>query len=201
MKHIKLFDKFSTELNEAFSRETVFYKIINYEHLESIKNLGLLPGKDGGTYVIAEENFDDWLVPNNLFGSLLQALLFFPATKKQKCALLKIKAKPDKVKVRNVSLMLKDMKKWKDSMIDIDDIEDTDFEISEYIIMDLVDPSKIEVVNEFMAVEDIKKFKIEPKSLKDYIFGLSTELVKVQKISMPRLILKFIWLKLKSKFF
>ncbi len=197
MRKLKTFD----ELNEAFKREVTFYKIVDSTKLASIKKLGLLPGPDGGTYTIAEENFDDWLKPNKLFGSLLQALLFFPARRLQKSALLKIKMNPDQVKVRDVSLMLKDMKGWKDSMVDITDLNDTNFEISEYIIMGIVPPSKIEVVNEFIAVEDIANFKIDPKSLKDYVFGFSTDLKKIGKLSKPMLYMKYIWLILKLKLF
>lgn len=197
MRKIKTF----AQLNEAFKREAVFYKIVDSTKLDSIKKLGLLPGKDGGTYTIAEENFDDWLKPNKLFGSLLQALLFFPAKRSQRSALLKIKMNPDSVKVRDVSLMLKDMKGWKNSIVDIDDFKDTNFEISEYIIMGSVPPSKIEVLNEFMMVKDIANFKIDPKSLKDYVFGHSNDLTKVGKLSTPMLFMKYIWLMLKLKFF
>ena len=108
---------------------------------------------------------------------------------------------PDQVKVRDVSLMLKDMKGWEDSMVDITDLNDTNFEISEYIIMGIVPPSKIEVVNEFIAVEDIANFKIDPKSLKDYVFGFSTDLKKIGKLSKPMLYMKYIWLILKLKLF
>lgn len=208
MKKIKSFKVFennnsATQLNEAFSREAVFYKIVNYLDLPSIKKNGLLPGPEGGTYTIAEENFDDWLTPNKLFGSVLQALLFtgvFPESRLQRCVLLKIRMKPEQVKVRNIDLMLKDMKKWQDSIVDIDDFNDVDFEISEYIIMGQVPPSKIEVVSEFVVVDDIKKYKIDPQSLKDYVFGLSNNLKKIGKISIPRVILKYLWLRLKLKF-
>jgi hypothetical protein len=191
---------FGQLLSEEFKEDTIFYKIVDYQFLPSIFKEGLKPGKDGGTWVIAEENFSDWTKPNSLFGSMLQALLYFPSKRNSKVALLKISTKPTNIKVRNVDLMLTDMKKWKESLIDISDFTDKQYSVNEYLLIDDIGPNKIEIVNMFSVPSEISQFKIEPNSLMDFIFGNGTELKTEEKIKTLNLMLKFIFLKVKEIF-
>jgi hypothetical protein len=121
MRQIK---KWETFLGESFEKEETFYKLVDLSVLDSILKNGLKHGKDGGTWVIADKNMDDWVKPNRLFGSMLQALLYFPSRRNSSVALLKIVTKPANIKVRNVDLMLTDMRKWKDSIEDINNFND-----------------------------------------------------------------------------
>lgn len=131
---------------------------------------------------------------------MLQALLYFPCKKRTKLALLKIKTKPNNIKVRNVDIMLSDFKKWKESIKDIEDFKDVEYNINEYLLMDIVPSNKIEVVNIFSVPSEIAEFKIDPNSLKKFVFGTSSDLIKNEKIKTFNLILKFIFLKIKEKF-
>lgn len=189
-----------TKFNESFDREVVFYKLVDYQIIESILEKGLVHGRDGGTWLIAEDNISDWLKPNNLFGSMLQALLYFPSRRRTKVVLLRIKTRPNSIKVRNVDLMLKDMIKWKESIFSINDFKDIEYNINEYLLIDNVGPDKIEIVNIFSVPLDICKFKIEPNSLKRFIFGLDNDIMKKEKINTIGLISKFIFLKIKKIF-
>lgn len=189
MKHLKLFESFNSKL--------VFYKIVEENIIESIMSEGIKPNKKGGTWVICKDNFDDWIKPNNIFGSMLQALLYFPSRRGSKCCLLSISIQPKNLKVRNVDLMLKDLKRWKDSIKQTQTLDD-DFKVKEYLLLDKVDPSHIEIIHTFDVPKELSKFKMDPNSLKLFIFGKSNKLDKIGKISTIGLVGKIIWLKLKN---
>ena len=187
-------------LNESFKKDEIFYKLVDSNFLDLILKDGLKPGKDGGSWVIADRNIYDWIKPNKLFGSMLQALLYFPSKRNSNLVLLKIVTIPTNIKVRNVDLMLTDMKKWKESIIDITDFDDTNYNINEYLLIDRIKPNEIEVINKFSVPKEISEFKIEPESLMRFIFGTESLLIKKEKINSLNLILKFIFLKIKEKF-
>lgn len=187
-------------LNESFKKDEIFYKLVDSSLLDLILKDGLKPGKDGGSWVIADRNIYDWIKPNNLFGSMLQALLYFPSKRNSNLTLLKIVTRPTNIKVRNVDLMLTDMKKWKESIIDITDFDDTNYNINEYLLIDRIKPNEIEAINKFLVPKEISEFKIEPESLMKFIFGTESQLIKKEKINSLNLILKFIFLKIKEIF-
>jgi len=199
-EHIGRLKNWKQFLNESFEKDETFYKLVDFDILDLILKDGLKPGKDEGSWVIAEKNMSDWVKPNNLFGSMLQALLYFPAKKNSNLVLLKIVTKPTNIKVRNVDLMLKDMRKWKESIRDIGDLNEVSYSINEYLLIDKIDPSEIEVVNAFSVPIEISEFKIEPNSLLEFIFGRGSRLIKEGKINSLGLIFKFIFLKIKQKF-
>ena len=194
---VKNFGQF---LNESFEKDEIFYKLVDSDILDLILKDGLKPGKDGGSWVIADKNMNDWLKPNKLFGSMLQALLYFPSKRNTNVALLKIVTKPTNIKARNVDLMLTDMRKWKESITDIGNFDDIKYSINEYLLIDKIKPNEIEVINKFSVPKEISEFKIEPESLMRFVFGTDSRLIKEGKINTLNLVLKFIFLKIKEKF-
>ncbi len=118
MRHLDLF--------ESFDREEIFYKIIDSRILKSVMSKGIIPNKKGGTWLLSGDSIDDWIIPNKIFGSMLQALLYFPSRSEINCTLLRIKIKPDKIKIRDVNLMLVDMNQWKKSLKEVSSTNESD---------------------------------------------------------------------------
>lgn len=181
---------------EEFENNLIFYKLVDGHLINKIMKDGLIPNRLGGTWLISEDYLDEWLDPNNLFGSLLQALIYFPSKKESTIYLLKVEVRPDILKVRNVDLMLKDIKKWKSSLKEISSLE-SDYKIKEYLLMGKVSPEKISIVHKFKANSDLSKYKVDPVELKNYIFNGSPYTLG-ERMSTISLISKYIWLKLKN---
>lgn len=197
MKHIKRFD-------EKFNNRQVFYKIISKVKFDlSIKS----NSKFRIGYVINEIHLDSWLTKNDLFGSLLQALIYFPSRSKMDMYLLKIELPSGdfNIKIRNVDLMLKNLTNYKKSEIKIDsdsDLSESKYPIIETIISDEVDVESIEIINMFKGDSIFTESKILPSDLKDYIFGVKDkeDLNIIGKMSTLKLVSKYLFMGIKKLF-
>ncbi len=197
MKHIKRFD-------EKFNNRQVFYKIISKVKFDlSIKS----NSKFRIGYVINEIHLDSWLTKNDLFGSLLQALIYFPSRSKMDMYLLKIELPSGdfNIKIRNVDLMLKNLTNYKKSEIKIDsdsDLSESKYPIIETIISDEVDVESIEIINMFKGDSIFTESKILPSDLKDYIFGVKDkeDLNIIGKMSTLKLVSKYLFMGVKKLF-
>lgn len=185
-------------LFEKFEKDLIFYKMVDVNVIESIKEKGILPNKRGGTWLIMKEELEDWTLENNLFGSFLQALLFFPSSRESDIYLLEIKTRSRNIKFRDVELLLKSFDQQKKSEVSIED--DVNYRVKEYILFEKVPPSDVKIINKFKADKIISEFKIDPKNLKDYVLGKTNELKPVKRLSKVNLVSKFIWLKIKNAF-
>jgi hypothetical protein len=197
MKHIKRFD-------EKFNNRQVFYKIISKVKFDlSIKS----NSKFRIGYVINEIHLDSWLTKNDLFGSLLQALIYFPSRSKMDMYLLKIELPSGdfNIKIRNVDLMLKNLTNYKKSEIKIDsdsDLSESKYPIIETIISDEVDVESIEIINMFKGDSIFTESKILPSDLKDYIFGVKDkeDLNIIGKMNTLKLVSKYLFMGVKKLF-
>ncbi len=185
-------------LFENFEKDLIFYKMVDSRVIESIKEKGILPNKRGGTWLIMKDELENWTLENNLFGSFLQALLFFPSNRESDVYLLEIKTRSRNIKFRDVELLLKSFDQQKKSEVSIED--DVNYRVKEYILFEKVPPSDVKIINKFKADKIISEFKIDPKNLKDYVLGKTNELKPVKRLSKVNLVSKFIWLKIKNAF-
>lgn len=185
-------------LFENFEKDLIFYKMVDSRVIESIKEKGILPNKRGGTWLIMKDELENWTLENNLFGSFLQALLFFPSNRESDVYLLEIKTRSRNIKFRDVELLLKSFDQQKKSEVSIED--DVNYRVKEYILFERVPPSDIKIINKFRADKIISEFKIDPKNLMDYVLGKTSELKPIKKLSRINLVSKFIWLKIKNAF-
>lgn len=185
-------------LFENFEKDLIFYKMVDSRVIESIKEKGILPNKRGGTWLIMKDELENWTLENNLFGSFLQALLFFPSNRESDVYLLEIKTRSRNIKFRDVELLLKSFDQQKKSEVSIED--NVNYRVKEYILFERVPPSDIKIINKFKADKVISEFKIDPKNLKDYVLGKTNELRPIKKLSKINLVSRFIWLKIKNTF-
>ncbi len=185
-------------LFENFEKDLIFYKMVDSRVIESIKEKGILPNKRGGTWLIMKDELENWTLENNLFGSFLQALLFFPSNRESDVYLLEIKTRSRNIKFRDVELLLKSFDQQKKSEVSIED--DVNYRVKEYILFERVPPSDIKIINKFRADKIISEFKIDPKNLMDYVLGKTSDLKPIKKLSRINLVSKFIWLKIKNAF-
>lgn len=189
--------------NESFSNQ-IFYKIVSKEIFDN-KIKDSRDFKIG--YVINHRDLDGWILPNDLFGSLLQALIYFPSRRGMDMYLLKISLPQGdhKIKIRNVDMMLRNLTKYKASKVDITSDEDRmnfNYPIIESIIDEVIDINDIEIVNLFVADKLLSVNKIDPNDLKMYIFGEKSlsEIKTIGKMNFFKLISKYTMMKLKSIF-
>jgi hypothetical protein len=185
-------------LFENFEKDLIFYKMVDSRVIESIKEKGILPNKRGGTWLIMKDELENWTLENNLFGSFLQALLFFPSNRESDVYLLEIKTRSRNIKFRDVELLLKSFDQQKKSEVSIED--DVNYRVKEYILFERVPPSDIKIINKFRADKIISEFKIDPKNLMEYVLGKTSDLKPIKKLSRINLVSKFIWLKIKNAF-
>lgn len=185
-------------LFENFEKDLIFYKMVDSRVIESIKEKGILPNKRGGAWLIMKDELENWTLENNLFGSFLQALLFFPSNRESDVYLLEIKTRSRNIKFRDVELLLKSFDQQKKSEVSIED--DVNYRVKEYILFERVPPSDIKIINKFRADKIISEFKIDPKNLMDYVLGKTSDLKPIKKLSRINLVSKFIWLKIKNAF-
>jgi len=181
--------------NESFSNQT-YYKLILKENFQGKKTIKL-------GYVINKIHLDGWMIPNRTFGSLIQALIYFPSRSKKEMLLLKIDlpSGDHKIRIRNVDLMLKNLTKYKKSQKQIfkDDDLDINYDVIETIIDERMETKNIQIVNEFVANDLFTKNKIDPNDMMSFIFGNMSisELKIIGHLSTFNLVSKYTLMKLK----
>ena len=190
------------KFNESFS-DQIYYKIIHKDDfLRRSKEDKFRVG-----YCINLNHLDGWLLPNDLFGSLLQALIYFPSRSKSNLYLLRITLpKGDyNIKIRNVDLMLKNLTEYKKSKKDVtndDQLNDKDYPVIETIIDEFVDWESVKIISPFLANDLFTKSKVNPQDLKMYIFGHKTlsEISIIGSLSTLKLVSNYIFMRIKSLF-